>query len=90
MPHQVPAEEKKRRAAELASIQAGIKAGILDGIVRSGRTLNVLCETGGSGHSDEFIEIKAENARGKDVRGKVFGFRPLYSDGDVLHGDLLF
>ncbi|MBO4327651.1 MAG: tRNA (N(6)-L-threonylcarbamoyladenosine(37)-C(2))-methylthiotransferase MtaB [Clostridia bacterium] len=94
MPGQISTEEKRSRAAKLAAIQREIKKELLEEVVRQGndgRILNVLFEEGGTGHSEEFIEVKKAKAGygpapgALTEKGAVTPCRPLYTDGDVIY-----
>ena len=110
MPGQLSTAEKRSRASRLAEIQRGIKAGLLESIVQNGGRrpvsavsaentageglLKVLFEEGGSGHSEEFIEVKIAEAALKTAsaqerrlfeRGRITLCKPLYTDGDIIY-----
>ena len=91
MSGQVPPLIKKRRATQLAEIQASIKASILTDFVCSGRKANVLFETWKDGilkgHSDNFIEFSC--SANQNLRGMTGTVVPISTDGEIITGYLL-
>lgn len=97
MPGQLSTAEKRSRASRLAEIQRAIKRELLEAVVKNGTgdgLLKVLFEEGGSGHSEEFIEVKIAEAALETAsaqehklfeKGKITLCKPLYTDGDVVY-----
>lgn len=90
-PDQVPEDIKHRRAAELSTIQHGIRLDLLNSIIASGSTHEVLFETFDEGravgHSASFLEVSVPSAQ--NLHGKTFPVRLTSTDGGLVFGEIV-
>ncbi len=84
MPGHLTNAVKKDRAARLAAVAAALQQRFLQAQV--GKTLNVLFERGGRGHSEDYSEVQVP---GEAPKGALLPVRITGVEGESLKGEIL-
>ncbi len=91
MPNKVPVQTRRERASELIEIQNSIRDELLDEIIKTGPTVNVLFETFSDGkvhgHTDSFLEVCADYA--EDLHGNIRAVRLIKHENGICYGKII-
>ena len=82
---------KKERLHKLSQQQSDIRREMLNSIVDSGKSLEVLCETFDGefnvGHTDNFLEVRIPS--NKKISNEFVMVKPFATDGDYIYADII-
>ena len=82
---------KKERLHKLSQQQSDIRREILNSIVDSGKSLEVLCESFDGefnvGHTDNFLEVRIPS--NKKINNEFVRVKPFATDGDYIYADII-
>ncbi len=91
MPGQVPPAVKHDRSLALQSLRREMRMAILARVVKAGKPLSVLFETGQDGlyqgHSDTYIEVEAKASF--DPRGAIYDVHPCGLKDEKIYGEII-